>query len=102
MNARIRARFPEMSPMAGFAATATFRSARPPRQGDSYECTFTQVERCSILPLIIALRPEVLEDHGQVEAINLISTEVGSEAIGGEPLVPVNVRSNPGIHPPDQ
>src|SRR3954451_19945752 len=30
MDGRIRAAFPEMPPMVGFAATATFRSACPP------------------------------------------------------------------------
>ena len=32
MDARIKAAFPEMPPMVGFAATATFRSAAPPRR----------------------------------------------------------------------
>jgi regulator of RNase E activity RraA len=45
MNAQIRACFPEISPMVGFAATATFRSAGQPRRGDSYESISTQVKR---------------------------------------------------------
>lgn len=36
MDARIRACFPEMPPMVGFAATATFRSAAAPAQGNVY------------------------------------------------------------------
>ena len=36
MDARIVAAFPEMPPIVGFAATATFRSGAPPRQGDAY------------------------------------------------------------------
>lgn len=36
MDARIRACFPEMPPMVGFACTATFRSAAPPAQGSVY------------------------------------------------------------------
>ncbi len=45
MDARIKACFPEMPPMVGFAATATFRSAAPPRAGDAYASTEIQVER---------------------------------------------------------
>ncbi|MCU0502930.1 MAG: RraA family protein [Anaerolineae bacterium] len=45
MDARIEAAFPEMPPMVGFAATATFRSAAPPRKGDAYAGTADQVER---------------------------------------------------------
>lgn len=33
---RIRAAFPELAPMVGFATTATFRSAWPPQGGDVY------------------------------------------------------------------
>ena len=49
MDARIRACFPEMPPMVGFAATATFRSAAPPASGNVYSsldrhvATFAQV-----------------------------------------------------------
>ncbi|HEX9925554.1 MAG TPA: RraA family protein [Anaerolineae bacterium] len=45
MDARITACFPEMPPVIGFAATATFRSAAPPRAGDTYGSIATQVER---------------------------------------------------------
>ena len=44
MDARIRACFPEMPPMVGFAATATFRSAGPPRSSNAYDALSTQVE----------------------------------------------------------
>ena len=44
MDARIKACFPEMPPMVGFAATATFRSSAPPREGDAYSSTEGQVE----------------------------------------------------------
>ena len=36
MDARIRACFPEMPPMVGFACTATFRAAAPPLEGSVY------------------------------------------------------------------
>ena len=45
MDTRIRSCFPEMRPMVGFAATATFRSAAPPREGDAYASTAVQVGR---------------------------------------------------------
>jgi regulator of RNase E activity RraA len=45
MDARIKACFPEMQPVVGFAAPATFRSAAPPRAGDVYAGTVGQVER---------------------------------------------------------
>lgn len=45
MDSRIKACFPEMSPMVGFAATATFRSSAPPRENDVYAGTEIQVER---------------------------------------------------------
>ena len=45
MDGRIRACFPEMSPMVGFAATATFRSSAPPREADAYASLEVQVQR---------------------------------------------------------
>ncbi|MBL8816228.1 MAG: RraA family protein [Planctomyces sp.] len=36
MNSTIRACFPELPPMVGFALTSTFRSHAPPRSGSSY------------------------------------------------------------------
>jgi regulator of RNase E activity RraA len=44
MDARVQACFPEMPPMVGFAATATFRSAGPPRGSDAYDALAAQVE----------------------------------------------------------
>lgn len=44
MDARIQACFPKMPPMVGFAATATFRSAAPPRGGNAYDALSAQVE----------------------------------------------------------
>ena len=45
MDARIVAAFPEMAPMVGFAATATFRSSAQPRGGEAYSSLDKQVER---------------------------------------------------------
>jgi regulator of RNase E activity RraA len=44
MDGRIQAAFPEMPPMVGFAATATFRSAAVPQKG-SYVALDAQVEQ---------------------------------------------------------
>jgi 4-hydroxy-4-methyl-2-oxoglutarate aldolase len=44
MDARIRACFPELPPMVGFAATATFRASEPPRGTDVYSSAEEQVE----------------------------------------------------------
>jgi 4-hydroxy-4-methyl-2-oxoglutarate aldolase len=50
MDARIQACFPEMPPVVGFAATATFRASRPPQGGDAYVTISAQVERFAELP----------------------------------------------------
>jgi 4-hydroxy-4-methyl-2-oxoglutarate aldolase len=48
MDGRIRAAFPEMPPMVGFAATATFRSGAVPQKG-SYVALDAQVEQFASL-----------------------------------------------------
>src|SRR5580765_8037962 len=50
MDGRIKAAFPEMPPMVGFAATAAFRSDAPPAGGDAYGSMEKQVERFADLP----------------------------------------------------
>jgi len=50
MDARIRACFPEMPPIAGYASTATMRCAFPKRSGDVYGSLDEQVARFSELP----------------------------------------------------
>jgi 4-hydroxy-4-methyl-2-oxoglutarate aldolase len=45
MDGRIRACFPEMPPIAGYAATATMRCAFPKREGDVYTALDEQVAR---------------------------------------------------------
>jgi regulator of RNase E activity RraA len=49
MDDRIKSCFPEMPPMVGYAATATFRSAAP-AQGDVYTSLVEQVTRFSEVP----------------------------------------------------
>jgi len=50
MDSRIRACFPDLAPMVGFAATATFRSAAP-AGNDAYSSLEEQVAVLSELPL---------------------------------------------------
>jgi regulator of RNase E activity RraA len=50
MDARIKAVFPDLPPMVGFAATAAFRSDCPPCGGDAYGSMEKQVERFLELP----------------------------------------------------
>lgn len=49
-DARIRACYPQLPPMVGFATTATFRAAAPPRDGDIYAGLAKQVEMLAAAP----------------------------------------------------
>ncbi len=50
MNHTIKACFPKMPPMVGYALTSTFRSMAPPRGGDVYASMSKQVEMYATLP----------------------------------------------------
>ncbi len=50
MDGRIRACFPEMPPMVGYASTATMRCAFPRREGDIYGSLDEQARRFAELP----------------------------------------------------
>src|SRR5437868_13631582 len=50
MDGRIRACYPNLPPMVGYAATATFRSAAPPRTGNVYSGLTEQVASFAELP----------------------------------------------------
>jgi regulator of RNase E activity RraA len=50
MDARIRACYPKLPPMVGYASTATFRSAAPPRAGEVYAALGDQVASFADLP----------------------------------------------------
>lgn len=50
MNHSIRACFPQMPPMVGYACTSTFRSMAPPRAGDVYSGMDKQVAAFDDLP----------------------------------------------------
>src|SRR3954451_13090005 len=71
MDGRIRAAFPEMGPMVGFAATGSFRSAAVPQKG-SYVALEAQVEQFASLagPSIVVFQdlddPPVGATFGEV------------------------------------
>ena len=50
MNDSIKACFPKMPPMVGYAVTSTFRSQQPPRGGDVYASMSDQVASFKALP----------------------------------------------------
>ncbi len=50
MNAKIKACFPKLPPMVGYALTSTFRSLAPPTANDVYGSLTDQVELFSTLP----------------------------------------------------
>lgn len=50
MDGRIRANFPELPPMVGFACTAAFRSACPPKEADVYSTILDQARILEQLP----------------------------------------------------
>lgn len=50
MNQSIRACFPHLPPMVGYALTSTFRSQAPPRSGDVYASIGAQLEAFATLP----------------------------------------------------
>src|SRR5688572_27683326 len=50
MDQRIRACYPKLPPMVGYASTATFRSAAPPRSGNVYSGLAEQVASFAELP----------------------------------------------------
>ncbi len=50
LDARIQACYPSLRPMVGYASTATFRSAAPPRSGNVYSGLAEQVASFAELP----------------------------------------------------
>lgn len=84
MDSRIVAVFSQMGPVVGYAATATFRSAAPPRSGDAYAGLPEQVERFGELsgPPIVVFQdvdsPTVAATFGEV----MCSVYQGFGAVG--------------------
>ncbi|MCB9161274.1 MAG: RraA family protein [Caldilineaceae bacterium] len=93
MDGRIRAAFPEMGPIVGYAATATFRSAGPPPSGAGYGGMIEQVERFNELsgPAVVVFQdiddPTVAATFGEVMcttykafgAVGLITSGAGRD-----------------------
>ena len=93
MDARIRACFPDLPPIVGFAATATFRASGPPRGSDVYSSTEEQVERFKDLtgPPVVVFQdlddPSVAATFGDVMctiyrafgAVGLITSGTGRD-----------------------
>jgi regulator of RNase E activity RraA len=93
MDRRIRACYPDMPPVVGFAATATFRASGAPRTGDVYSSTVLQVERFPDLtgPAIVVFQdlddPAVAATFGEVMcttyqafgAVGLITSGAGRD-----------------------
>src|SRR5260370_10030598 len=62
MDARIQACYPKLPPMVGFASTATFRSASPPRAGNVYSGLAEQVAAFADLPKPVVVVFQDLDD----------------------------------------
>lgn len=93
MDDRIKAAFPEMGPIVGFAATATFRSDAAPQGADGYSSNEDQVELFATLsgPPIVVFQdlddPVVAATFGEVMcttyqtfgAVGLITSGAGRD-----------------------
>ncbi|MCC7353996.1 MAG: RraA family protein [Anaerolineae bacterium] len=93
MDARIRACYPELPPMVGFAATAAFRASAPLRQGESYGSLEAQIERFGELsgPPVVVFQdlddPSVAATFGEIMctaykafgAVGLITSGTGRD-----------------------
>lgn len=100
MDARIKACYPALPPMVGFATTATFRAAAPPRGGDTYMGLGNQVELIAknALPKVVVFQdlddPPVAATFGEIMAttyqafgcVGLITSGSGRDLDQVEPL----------------
>ena len=86
MDARIRACYPEMPPMVGYASTATFRSAAAPRSGDVYAALDAQVKSFESLPQPTVVVFQDLDDPPVAATFGEVMTSV-FKAFGAVGLV---------------
>jgi 4-hydroxy-4-methyl-2-oxoglutarate aldolase len=100
MDGRIRACYPALPPMVGFATTATFRAGAPPRGGDTYMGLGAQVEKLAAIPgpKVVVFQdlddPPVAATFGEVMAttykafgcVGLITSGAGRDLDQVEPL----------------
>ena len=99
-DARIKACYPALPPMVGFATTATFRAGAPPRGGDTYMGLGAQVERIAALtgPKVVVFQdlddPAVAATFGEIMCttykafgcVGLITSGAGRDLDQVEPL----------------
>ena len=76
MDGRIRACFPEMPPVVGYASTATFRSAAAPRKGDVYAALDTQVAGFGKLPQPVVVVFQDLDDPSVAATFGEVMTSI--------------------------
>lgn len=93
MDARIQARFPELPPVVGLAATATFRASGPVRSGDAYSSLRSQVERFAELdgpPIVVfqdlddppvgaTFGEQMVQTYKAFDAVALITSGAGRD-----------------------
>ena len=100
MDARIKACYPSLPPMVGFACTATFRAAAPPRGGDTYAGLSAQVDLidANAEPKVVVFQdlddPPVAATFGEIMCttykafgcVGLITSGAGRDLDQVEPL----------------
>jgi regulator of RNase E activity RraA len=100
MDGRIRACYPALPPMVGFASTATFRAGAPPRGGDTYMGLGEQVHKLTAGPgpKVVVFQdlddPPVAATFGEIMAttyktfgcVGLITSGAGRDLDQVEPL----------------
>ncbi|AWM38813.1 hypothetical protein GobsT_29800 [Gemmata obscuriglobus] len=99
-DARIKACYPSLPPMVGFATTATFRAGAPLRGGDTYMGLGAQVERIAALsgPKVVVFQdlddPPVAATFGEIMCttyqafgcVGLVTSGCGRDLDQVEPL----------------
>jgi regulator of RNase E activity RraA len=99
-DARIRACYPALPPMVGFATTATFRAGAPPKGGDTYIGLGGQIEKIAALsgPKVVVFQdlddPPVAATFGEIMCttyqafgcVGLITSGAGRDLDQVEPL----------------
>ena len=100
MDGRIRACYPSLPPMVGFATTATFRAGAPPKGGDTYIGLGAQVEMIAAMsgPKVVVFQdlddPAVAATFGEIMCttykafgcVGLITGGAGRDLDQVEPL----------------
>jgi regulator of RNase E activity RraA len=100
MDSRVKACYPALPPMVGFATTATFRAGAPPKGGDTYIGLGGQVERIAALegPKVVVFQdlddPPVAATFGEIMCttykafgcVGLITSGCGRDLDQVEPL----------------